>query len=280
MSVRNLLTPVVLVLSVLFISCENKNRIEGNGNMISYKEKNIPDFNSFYTNGNFYYYINQDTFTEVEYWIDDNLLPYISTNVFDDQLRLTIVEDKMLVSDNRIEVHITTPDLTWVESVLGGQIYIPELNAGLLDIYASNDANIIVNKLDAKNTYIKNEGYGGIYLFDAQSDTLIADLTSSGRIEISNNGGESIYANYLNQGSGVILTDRYDVDVCDARIEGPGDITVNAINELYGYFYGEGFVFYRTQPKYRLLGEGPGPGTFDVLYYSPHQYQGFFDYKK
>jgi hypothetical protein len=184
---------------------------------------------------------------------DDNLIPYITTEVAGNELILTTANDRCLRSQNDIRVFVSTPSIKKVMLEGSGDIDVDAIT--LNDTISNNELEVI------------SDGSGNIDLGDVFCDELFVDLQGSGEVyfsdvDVLNNievlitgSGDVIFQSgsadigiFTVDGSGSILAENVRLGEADVLLAGSGDIFVWTDEHLYGELSGSGDVVYRTFP--------------------------------
>ena len=238
----------LLGLMGLFSGCEEYRCIKGDDNLKIETRRLENPVNRIFLESNYDIYVTQDTVLKLTVEADENLMPYIVTDVIEDDLYLTTANDRCVRSRNDIRVNLSTPDLTKVHLEGSGDIIINEL-------------------VTTENVEFKNTGSGRIRCYYLFSNDLIVDILGSGDIimdeidvidlDILNGGSGDFevinessgdFGVFVVDGSGDILADYVRLDELDVDISGSGDITCWVERLLYGEITGSGNVYYRSLP--------------------------------
>ncbi len=238
----------LLGIIALFSGCEQYRCIKGDDNFKIETRRMDEPISRIILESNYDISVTQDTVLRMTVEADENLLPYIITDVIDNDLYLSTANDRCLRSRNDIRVNLSTPDLTKVNLKGSGDVYINEL-------------------ITTDNVEFKNTGSGRIRCLYLFSNDLIVDVLGSGdiildKIDVINldvlNGGSGDFevinessgdfGVFVVDGSGDILADLVRLDELDVDISGSGDITCWVERLLYGEITGSGNVYYRSLP--------------------------------
>lgn len=99
----------IIVPSFLLSSCDRCEK--GSGNVIR-MERSVPSFNQVKLKGSFNLYIRQDSVQKVEIVSDDNIAPYLETEVEGSTLVLQYNKNKCTRRSTRSDVYISVPSLS------------------------------------------------------------------------------------------------------------------------------------------------------------------------
>jgi hypothetical protein len=205
-------------------SCSKLHSIEGNGN-ITFDTRNIPYFNKIKSTGNFWVYIIQDTLSKVVVEAEDNLQPYIETDVSTNSLVINIHDHSNLDNNYPIKVYVYTPDISSIELCGSGKIITDSIKSSALNIDLSGSGNINLT---------------------ANCNNLKADVSGSGEITLA---GTSNQADYNISGSGKIRAYPMTAVSCFADISGSGCMYVTVTDFLSVNISGSGKVYYLGSPS-------------------------------
>jgi hypothetical protein len=163
----------------------------------------------------------------VEVVCDDNLLPYILTEVSGGVLSPGIEPGFEIVPTVTCEILVTVPSLDWLRNGSIGGIDASGDLAGLGSVINSGRGNLIAVGVDTASLRVLSQGAGRLVLAGIAD---VAELDSSGGGGIE--AGELVCsdANIHNSGSGdvvVTVTDRANV-----HIEGDGDVVLHGDPEV------------------------------------------------
>lgn len=209
----------------LMNSCEIFDCIEGNG-ILKSEQRLVAEFVGVENSTSFDVEIMQDSTFSVEVIADENILPYIDTYVRSGNLRIETNYSYCIRSSYaRIEIHM--PAVDYVELSGSGDIDVYDVDGNHLDIKNSGSGDININ-----NTYLIS--------------TLNIDLSGSGDVTAY---GKAHMGNYHLAGSGDILADDMQVELCYVTSSGSGDVYCFAYDLLNVTIGGSGDVIYKGSPE-------------------------------
>ena len=200
--------------------------IKGNGNTTT-EERDVPAANKIKSLGNFSVQIAPGTTTSVKVEADENLQPYILTDMRDGFLEIRTKNHVNLQSSNKIIIHIITPQLEEVEL------------AGSGDITGSGQ---FINDDHLKASIA---GSGNIRL-DAHSPLINADIAGTGDIHLS---GETRDVQIHIAGVGDLDADSLKAENAVIHIAGSGNVKIYAASSLDVHIAGSGDVYYLGSPS-------------------------------
>jgi len=207
-----------------FASCYNPfhETIKGNGN-ISSSERNLASFKNIRCAGSYEVELTQGEGSSVKIETDENLLPYIETEVNGDELRIHTKEDINIRTSDKIKVYIITKELESFK--LSGSGNIKTMNK-----FTGGD------HLD-----LDISGSGNMH-FDVNTPTINSDISGSGDIYLS---GETKDSKIEIAGSGNYHADGLKAENATVKIAGSGDAWLFADSKLDINIAGIGNVYYK-----------------------------------
>lgn len=217
---------IVLALFVLLFgtsSCLDEMFIEGNG-IVRTEMRDAEGFNEIASSGDFIITVMPGNSYSVEITAESNFLPYISTNVDGQTLKIRTTGIHSLRQNEPIEIFITTPVLNGLSLSGSGLIETGSFMSDDFDLSLSGSGDI--------KTKIS-------------SDKVKANVSGSGTIFIE---GDAINSNFVISGSGKIRTYNLLQDRCEAVISGSGDMYINASQFIEAHISGSGRVYFVSHP--------------------------------
>jgi hypothetical protein len=209
----------IICLSSCFYCIEGSNviRTENRTNQVS-------AFKEIELRGDFDINFTQDTSINYEVLLegDDNIIPYISTNVSGERLIIEYNTSKCFNHSNNLDLKIRANDLA--------------------KLIIEGSGNTHCNKLITSSLNLQISGSGNISFDDLTLNTLKARISGSGNISLS---GTTNTSDISISGSGSFGT--YDLlhDTCNATISGSGSIEIAFTNQLNANISGSGNIYYK-----------------------------------
>lgn len=214
----------VFAAAVVFSSCYNpfNKTVDGNGN-VKTDERNVSGFSKIKCSGNYDVELTQGNTSVVKIETDENVLPYIETNVNGDELVIRTQEDVNIRPSDKVKVYITTTKLE------------------AFKLSGSGDAKTM-NKFSGGD-YLNLEiaGSGSIH-FDVNTPTINSNIAGSGDIYLS---GETKDSKIEIAGSGNYHADDLKTENATIKIAGSGDAWLFAESKLDIDIAGIGNVYYK-----------------------------------
>lgn len=214
---------IFMALSLFSFSCLAQ-KITGNGNIQS-QIRETSNFNKVDCSGTFHIFLTQGNETQVKVETDENLLPYIVTEVNGSTLDLKIKKDISVNPSKSIDVYIS----------------LPELDAlNISGVCKAQSQNI----LQSEHLKISVSGTADM---DLKISTTSLKTAISGTAKM-NLQGKATSAEFQISGSGNVMAGDLVADNTEAHISGMGKLHVNAQKELKVSISGMGKIWYKGNP--------------------------------
>lgn len=214
----------IIAIAIVFTACLNpfNKTVNGNGN-IKTDERNVSGFDKIKCAGSYNVELTQGNASIVKIETDENLLPYIETNVNGDELVIRSKKDVNIRASDKIKVYITTNKLEAFKLSGSGNIKTTNKFTGgeRLDIDISGSGNI---------------------RFDVNTPTINSQISGSGDIYLT---GETKDSKIEIAGSGNYHADGLKAENATIRIAGSGDAWLFADSKLDINIAGIGNVYYK-----------------------------------
>ena len=212
-------------------------KIEGNG-QLKKETRNTGNYTSIASSGSWDVMVAYGESNSVQVEADENLLPYIVTQVENGRLSINSKKNANLRSKNKITIYVSLTRLTGVSLSGSGDI----IGNGKFD----NDGI----------SSFRLSGSGSIKIsFNKISKTEVA-ISGSGNIRL---GGSSSSVSAQISGSGNADCSELNCDDAKATISGSGNVKVNANQSIEANIAGSGNVYYKgaaTDIKKHVAGSG------------------------
>jgi hypothetical protein len=184
---------------IYLTSCNRFHRIEGNG-IIKTEDRSISIFTAVRSEGSFEVFILKDTVQSVTVEAEENLLPYIETDVHGEVLVIKTRDHRNIDNNYPIKIFVRTPTIEGIELSGSGNINCDSIISNYLEIQLSGSGNISAtascNKIKAyisgsgemtlsgaaNETDLDIKGSGDIHSYGLQQDSCFADISGSGDI--------------------------------------------------------------------------------------------------
>ena len=219
---------LIIVVSILFLTAcnaQNYGRVKGNGNVI-HKSRNVGSFDKVAVSGSFDVYLEKGKEGQMDIKIEDNLLPYLVTEVNGGKLKIKWKKGTNISTRKGVVITVQFKDINEVSLSGSGDI-------------------IGKDKINADHFETSVSGSGDIEL-EVFSNSLKAAVAGSGDVVLK---GSTKTFEAAVAGSGDISAYNLKSDKADVKVSGSGDIEVTAAKELKARVSGSGDVSYRGNPN-------------------------------
>ena len=210
---------LILLSILLIVGCSSiKNNIQGSGNIIS-ESRELNNFTSIILLGSIDVNIKTSESNNCVVVADDNLIPYIKTEVVNNKLNISLNESYS--SEEKLVVNINTPNYDEVSLSGSGNINILDFKNNNLSLNISGSGNITGNG-EVETLVVKINGSGNLMSKEIKSKSATITINGSGDGEVFASDSISTKIN----GSGNIKNFGNPENV-DSIINGSGNIKSN-----------------------------------------------------
>ncbi len=231
-TISKIIISIVILTSMGLMSCE-KHRIEGNHHETT-EVRTLSGFDDVRASGSFEVDIHKDSISRVEIHAEENIIPYIETQLSGNVLHIGVKGNHNLRPNTSIHV----------------DVYLPVLTAAHL----SGSGSVSTDTFDVQTMEASVSGSGD-FILRTHAQQLYVDISGSGNFDVA---GSAKQADYTISGSGDIHGINMLVDTCYATISGSGNMYVNAIDLLDVHISGSGNIYYTGSPAMNLHISGSG----------------------
>ena len=217
---KTLLITLAVIIIIIFIIKHNltKNNIQGSGNIIS-ESRELNNFTSIILLGSIDVNIKTSESNNCVVVADDNLIPYIKTEVVNNKLNISLNESYS--SEEKLVVNINTPNYDEVSLSGSGNINILDFKNNNLSLNISGSGNITGNG-EVETLVVKINGSGNLMSKEIKSKSATITINGSGDGEVF--ASDSISAKINGSGNIKYFGNPENVD---SIINGSGDIKSN-----------------------------------------------------
>tara|TARA_B100001105_G_C22204132_1_gene362509 strand:+ start:38 stop:694 length:657 start_codon:yes stop_codon:yes gene_type:complete len=217
---KTLLITLAVIIIIIFIIKNNltKNNIQGSGNIIS-ESRELNNFTSIILLGSIDVNIKTSESNNCVVVADDNLIPYIKTEVVNNKLNISLNESYS--SEEKLVVNINTPNYDEVSLSGSGNINILDFKNNNLSLNISGSGNITGNG-EVETLVVKINGSGNLMSKEIKSKSATITINGSGDGEVF--ASDSISAKINGSGNIEYFGNPENVD---SIINGSGDIKSN-----------------------------------------------------
>ncbi|NRB65300.1 MAG: DUF2807 domain-containing protein [Saprospiraceae bacterium] len=222
-----------LIMTSLTLTAQNWWKSERGAGPIKEKKVDVANFDGVELAFSGNVYIRQGKTQKVEVEMQESLFQYLNTRVRNGIW--TIKFDRNVRTRDRVKVYITVPDLQ--------------------QVYVSGSGNITVERFSRlQDLDLKVSGSGDIVM-DVEANNITAAISGSGDITLE---GTTQSISTRISGSGDITSHRLEAKDGSVTINGSGDDSIFATNNLDVRINGSGDVAYKGRPSLRAKTYGSG----------------------
>lgn len=264
---------VFVVLALALSACSvngysiniNSDRINGSGTIIT-EERSVNGFSKVDLQSIGNLTIIEGDKEALTIKADDNIIQYITTEVFNNTLEIGMEPHINLDPSRSIEYTLTVKSLESIVLSGFGNINAAELNAEDMEIKLSGSGNMTLGDLKTENALLRVSGFGNINVDNMVVDQPTLEISGSGDIDVSQMqavslnlkisgfGNADITGTVTDQeiqivGSGNYHGEDLESESAAVKITGFGDATVWAHDNLDVTITGSGNLEYYGNPK-------------------------------
>ncbi|NTW31504.1 MAG: DUF2807 domain-containing protein [Bacteroidetes bacterium] len=228
-----ILFSLTLICFVYLTSCERLHKIEGNEH-ITTDDRAVSHFTEIRSEGSFEVYIAYDSTQSVKVEAEENLLPYIETEVHGSVLIIKTRKHRYIDNNYPIRIYVKTPSVRGLELSGSGKVDCDSMASAYLDLHVSGSGKISAI---------------------VSCNKIKAHISGSGNINLSGTANET---DFDINGSGDIHSYNLQQDTCFADISGSGDMFVYVNKLLDVNISGSGKVHYKGNPVVNMEISGSG----------------------
>lgn len=222
------LKPIGACVMLLFLtscSAQNWNKVKGNGNVISEK-RNVGNFDEIAISGSFDVFLVQGNEGEMNIKIEDNLLPFLITEVENGKLLIKWKSGTNINTSKGIEI----------------TVYFEDFNGLAL----SGSGDVVGKDVIKSETFdVAVSGSGDMEL-EFEVVKLNAAVSGSGDMDLK---GDAKNFEAAVSGSGDIDGVNLKTEKSTLRVSGSGGITISVLHELNAKVSGSGTIRYKGSPE-------------------------------
>jgi hypothetical protein len=256
----------------IFSSCYDGVVISGN-NEIAEEIRSLPNFDEVTSSGSFNIYYEHGDSTGVRIECESNLIPYLETSVFNNNLDIRFAIHVNVHHNQDINIYITSPSISKIELSGSGKIEADSVSGNSLSLDVSGSGNIQSHfygkdfsstisgsglmdiTADCETVETDISGSGQIILDASDCKTTNVTISGSGKAELT---GSSDKATLKILGSGKISAYEFQVKEAIVKISGAGNVYVNVSETLEAWLSGSGDLHYIGSPdiEHHISGSG------------------------
>jgi hypothetical protein len=207
--------------------------VSGSGRTTT-EQRSLPPFQGVALSGSMDLVVRQGGTQQVEVTVDDNLLPYLETEVTgsgaDARLQVRWKRGMSIYTKTDARIHVTVPRLTSLAASGSGDMTVEPFETPSLSIQISGSSDTRLQKLTTADLQISISGSGDVE--GAGSATrLKVGIAGSGDVKLREMKSDEVSVNIAGSGDASVHADK----ALEVRIAGSGDVvytgnaaTVNA----------------------------------------------------
>jgi hypothetical protein len=223
----------LLCLPILFTSCQ---KVAGNGETVT-QNRDLPAFTEIGLSLNADAILTNGPEYSVEVLAQENLLPYIETNVNGSQLFIRLRKGVVLGHHDPIRILISAP--------------------GITGLSVSGSGNIRgTSEWQGSTLRLEISGSGNISMLSVTGSSLSATISGSGNMDVT--GGAVEEETLKISGSGTISLQGLRAGMVHAQISGSGNMYAFVHDYLDGGISGSGDIYYYGDPQVNVHVSGSG----------------------
>ncbi len=259
---------VVLISALSLIYACGLYAISGSGNIVT-ESRDVRNFNNVVLKDFGRLQITQGDNESLTIEADDNLLPYIKSDVVGNTLVLEIIHKnpvRYIHPSNQIKYYLTVKELENIKLSGSGSILVPKLKARSLTIQESGSGNIDIKSLTADELFVDLSGSGFLNLENSIVRKAKTTVSGSGEVKVKSLSAEElttrisgssklnlkgkIHRQEINlSGSGDYYAADLKSKTTTIEISGSGTATVKTDETLDVVISGSGNVNYYGKPR-------------------------------
>jgi len=255
---RRWIEVVALVLAASSLACSfiaGWPGVRGSGKVVE-EERSVSGFTGVALSGigNLYIEVGDEEALRIE--AEDNLLPYLETEVRGTTLEITTRENVNLLPLRPINFYLTVKALDTITVSGSGHAEAPGLQAEQFFATVSGSGSVKMAGLEAEALTATVSGSGSVKMAGLEAEALTATVSGSGGLDIA--GGEVEMQDITLSGSGKYEAKGLESAEADVRLSGSGSATVRVRDRLDVTISGSGSVRYVGDPTVRETVSGSG----------------------
>jgi hypothetical protein len=229
---------ILLIALVALNSCFwHGHRIKGNGNLTT-ENKEFGNISGVELHSSFDVYLTQGSPAGVRIEAEDNIIPHIELQVYNDVLNIETENGVWLQPRRDVKIYVTSPTFNSIQCSGSGNIRSQTkiTNENKLKVHASGSGNIHM-EVDAPEVEAGVSGSGGIELA-GETKKITGNVSGSGNIKAMNLMAEESTLHV--SGSGNVQV--YSSVKVTANISGSGDVRYKGAAQVNSNVSGSGSI--------------------------------------
>lgn len=228
--------------------------LEGSRNVTT-ETRQVSNFDQVELRGIGELYVTQGNEETLRIEAEDNLIPYITTEVHGKTLEIGFEPVVSVWPRRPVKFYLTLKNVTALRVSGSGDIHSGRLAANELQLAVSGSGNLIVDQLDVKSLTNTVSGSGDLRVDQLKADFIQTTLSGSGTCELA---GETTKQSTRVSGSGDYLAFDLQSQSAALHLAGSGDVQAWVTENLDVNVVGSGDVEYYGTPKVSQQVAGSG----------------------
>jgi hypothetical protein len=242
----------LLLVLCSFYGCFGHSKSDISGNNSIREERIISGFIGVVNYGPYTVHIIQDSVSKVVIEAEKEVINKITTTVKNSKLNIYADEKLCFIRKNEVLIYVHLPSLNNLTMYGSGNIFCQKITTEDLILKVMGSGDIKIDSLTSKNLVTNVAGSGSITILGSMTN-VSGVISGSGDIFLS---GNTIQEDFKINGSGSIRAVDMIAEICYAKINGSGDIFVNANKKVETRILGSGDIFYKGSPEITLDTQG------------------------
>jgi hypothetical protein len=215
--------PVLLGAVALLPLAAQAQRLSGSGRVVS-EARNLPAFQGVSLAGAMDLVVRQGATQAVEVQADDNLLPYLETEVSgsgaDARLQVRWKRGASVYNASSVRVNVTVPVLTSLSAAGSGDMLVEPFETPRLSISISGSSDTRLRQLTAGELLVSISGSGDVVGAGKAGQVKIS-VAGSGDVQLRELKADDVSVTIAGSGDASVHADKS----LEVRIAGSGDVT-------------------------------------------------------
>ncbi len=251
---RLFLSCILFLAALLTVGCGPA--VVGSGHVIS-EERPVSHFDQVELQGLGELEITQGETESLRVEAEDNLLPYLTTEVHGGRLEIGFQPDLPLYlrPTRPVRFYLTLKEVTALQVSGSGEIYAAHLVADRLRLGVSGSGNLTLERLEVKTLTNVVSGSGDLRVAELQAETVQTTLSGSGTCNLA---GATAEQSARVSGSGDYLAFDLQSQSAALQLSGSGNAQTWVAQNLEIMVSGSGDVEYYGAPRLRQQVAGSG----------------------
>ncbi len=247
---RLVITLLVVVSAFAMLACQaigamGGRRIRGSGHIVE-ETREVDDFTGveLATLGTLFIETGARESLRIE--AEDNLLPYIETEVHNGCLRISTLHNAHLRKTKPVNYYLTVKTLDSLSISSSGDVEAPSFETRKFSVNLSSSGNLTLEDLDVEALNVHISSSGDMRMETLHAETLEVHLSSSGNLDIA--GGQVEEQDISINSSGDYNAKDLESEEAEVRLSSSGEATLNVNDYLHARLSSSGSVYYLGNP--------------------------------